>query len=160
MRKNQLLLTGVSRFWAPTQRARRPFGWVRIAAGVIHKARGKKRRQAGHPQATRALPTPRPWPGANTRHQHVSYLITNESAEQIDVRERRPLNDVRPVTSEDKWANVAHAMSFQPQPDSATALRERAHSFRRGAVRALHDHYPEILFSKPIVNTHRPGRIW
>ena len=106
------------------------------------------------------FPLPRPWTSANAQQPHVHYLIIDESAEQIDVRKRRPLSDVRPITSEDKWADVAPAMSFQPQPDSATALRERAHSFRRGAVRALHDHYPEILFSKPIVNTHRPGLIW
>jgi hypothetical protein len=76
---------------------------------------------------------------ANTRHRHVGYIVTNETAEQIDVRRRRPLNDIHAVTAEDKWANVARAMSFQPQPDSATALRERAHTFRRGSVRALHN---------------------
>jgi hypothetical protein len=58
------------------------------------------------------------------------------------VRKRRPLNDLRPVTIEDKWANVARAMSFQPEPDSATALRERAQQFRRGAVRGFHNSLP------------------
>ena len=75
---------------------------------------------------------------ANTRHRHAGYIVTNESAEQIEVRKRRPLNDVRPVTVEDRWANVARAMAFQPQPDSATALRERAQRLRRGAVKGFH----------------------
>ena len=44
---------------------------------------------------------------ANTRHRHAGYIATNESAEQVDVRNHRPLNDIRPVTVENKWANVA-----------------------------------------------------
>jgi hypothetical protein len=79
---------------------------------------------------------------ANTRHRHAGYIVTNESAEQIEVRKRRPLNDLRPVTIEDRWANVARAMSFQPEPDSATALRERALRFRRGAVRGFQRSLP------------------
>jgi hypothetical protein len=79
---------------------------------------------------------------ANTRHRYANYIVTNESAEQIEVRKRRPLNDVRPVTIDDRWANVARALSFQPQKDSATALRERSHSFRRGAVRGFLDIMP------------------
>lgn len=85
---------------------------------------------------------------ANTRHRHVSYIVTNESAEQIEVRKRRPLNDMRPITVEDRWANVARAMSFQPEKDTATALRERAHSFRRGAVRSFHASLPPDPFQQ------------
>jgi ATP-dependent exoDNAse (exonuclease V) alpha subunit len=48
---------------------------------------------------------------ANTRHRYAGYIVTSEAAEQIEVRKRRPLNDVRPVTIEDRWANVARAMS-------------------------------------------------
>jgi hypothetical protein len=79
---------------------------------------------------------------ANTRHQHAGYIVINDSAEQIDVRKRRPLNDARPVTLEDKWANVARVLSYQPEPDSATALRERAHAFRRGAATAFRNSLP------------------
>ena len=79
---------------------------------------------------------------ANTRHRHAGYIVTNEAAEQIVVRKRRPLNDLRPVTADDKWANVARALSFQPEPDSATALRERAQQFRRGAVRGFQRSLP------------------
>jgi hypothetical protein len=61
----------------------------------------------------------------------------NEAAEQIEERKRHPLHDVRPVTIDDNGANVARAMSFQPEPDSATALRERAQSFGRGAVQGF-----------------------
>ena len=79
---------------------------------------------------------------ANTRHRHAGFIVTNELAEQIEVRKRRPLNDVGRSPIEDRWANVARAMSFQPEPDSATALRERAQHFRRGAVREFHHSLP------------------
>ena len=88
---------------------------------------------------------------ANTRHRHAGYIVTNDSAEQIDVRKRRPLNDARPVTMDDKWANVARVLSFQPERDSATALRERAHTFRRGAVAAFRNSLP----SDPMRQTSR-----
>jgi hypothetical protein len=72
---------------------------------------------------------------ANTRHRQAAYLITNEAAEHSGVRQRRPLNDAHPVTIDDKWANVARALAWQPERDTATALRERVGELRRGSVR-------------------------
>ena len=38
---------------------------------------------------------------------------------------RRPLNDVREVTRNDRWANVARSFAYQPEKDIAIALFER-----------------------------------
>ena len=80
---------------------------------------------------------------ANTRHRHAGYLVTNKSAEQIEARKRRHFDDVRPVTIEDKWANVARAMSFSAGAGQRHRIaRERAQQFRRGAVRGFHNSLP------------------
>jgi hypothetical protein len=71
---------------------------------------------------------------ASTRHRQAAYLITNEAAEQSAIRQRRPLNDAHPVTVDDKWANVARALAWQPERDTATSLRERVGELRRGSV--------------------------
>ena len=67
----------------------------------------------------------------NTRHRQVSYLLTNEAAERVDVRKRRPLNDTRDVTLNDRWANVARSLAYQPDKDMAVALFERVGQIRR-----------------------------
>jgi hypothetical protein len=72
---------------------------------------------------------------ANTRHRDVAYLITNEQAERIEVRKRRPLNDTRDISVNDVWANVARSFSYQPEKDSAIALSERVSQLRRGSVK-------------------------
>ena len=125
---------------------RQHHGRVQLAYGyamTIHTAQGSTAREhiLALPAGSQAIDGLSGYT-ANTRHQHAGYIVTNESAEQIEVRKRRPLNEIRPVTIEDKWANVARAMSFQPEPDSATALRERAQRFHRGAVRAFHQVLP------------------
>ena len=125
---------------------RQHHGRVQLAYGyamTIHTAQGSTAREHifALPAGSKAIDGLSSYT-ANTRHRHAGYVVTNESAEQIEVRKRRPLNDVRPVTVEDKWANVARAMSFQPQPDSATALRERAQRFRRGAIKGFHGALP------------------
>jgi hypothetical protein len=43
------------------------------------------------------------------------------------------------VTLDDKWAQVARALSYQPEKDNAVAMFERVSSIRRGAVRTFHD---------------------
>jgi hypothetical protein len=131
-------------------------GRVLLAYGyamTIHTAQGSTAKEHifAMPSGSRAIDGLSGY-SANTRHRHAGYIVTNDSAEQTDVRKRRPLNDVRPVTATDKWANVARAMSFQPQKDSATALRERAHSFRRGSIRAFHNSLPHDPFRQ---TTHR-----
>jgi hypothetical protein len=76
---------------------------------------------------------------ANTRHRHVAYIVTSESAERVEVRSRRPLNDAREVTTDDRWANVARALSYQPEKDGALALLERVNQVRRGTVRKFQE---------------------
>jgi ATP-dependent exoDNAse (exonuclease V) alpha subunit len=71
---------------------------------------------------------------ASTRHRSVSYLVTSELAERMAVRESRPLNDPHDITVDDKWANVARALAYQPEQDSALAMMGRVLSLRRGAV--------------------------
>jgi hypothetical protein len=62
---------------------------------------------------------------ALTRHQQKVWLITSDAAEQTEVRKHRAINDVRPVTLDDKWAQVARALSYQPEKDNAVAIFER-----------------------------------
>lgn len=70
----------------------------------------------------------------NTRHRLVSYLVTSGDAEMRSVRGSRPVNDPHPITTDDKWANVAMAFSRQPEKDTALALFGRVGSVRRGGV--------------------------
>src|SRR4029079_83071 len=74
----------------------------------------------------------------------VSYLLTNEAAERVEVRKRRPLNDTRDVTLNDRWANVARSLAYQPDKDMAVALFERVGQIRRGAVRQFHKVMPDV----------------
>jgi conjugative relaxase-like TrwC/TraI family protein len=75
---------------------------------------------------------------ASTRHRHQSFLVTSEMAERAAVKESRPINDIHPVTIDDKWAQVAKALSQQPTKDNAVAMIERINKIRRGTVRSLH----------------------
>lgn len=69
-----------------------------------------------------------------TRHYLTSHLITNEMKERTLVRESRPLNSQHEITMDDKWSQVAKALAYQPERDSATALRARVGAMRRGTV--------------------------
>src|SRR6185437_13060946 len=80
----------------------------------------------------------------NTRHRQVSYLLTNETAERVAVRKRRPLNDLREVSLNDRWANVARSLSYQPEKDTAVALFERAGKIRRGGVNKFQKIVPDV----------------
>lgn len=71
---------------------------------------------------------------ADTRHRSVSYLVTSEQAERVEIRKRRPLNDLRSITADDIWANVARSFAYQPEKDTAIALAERVGRLRRGTV--------------------------
>jgi hypothetical protein len=62
---------------------------------------------------------------SSTRHVHRGYLVTSDAAEQTAVRKRRALNDARPITPDDKWAQVARVLSYQPERDTATAMLDR-----------------------------------
>jgi hypothetical protein len=79
---------------------------------------------------------------AHTRHTQKLWLVSSDSAEQIAVRKSRALNDTRSITTEDKWAQLARVLSYQPEKDTALRLFERVSALRRGAVRAFHDIVP------------------
>ena len=65
-------------------------------------------------------------------------------AERAEVRKRRPLNDIREVTLNDRWANVARSFAYQPEKDIAIALFERVGQIRRGAVRQFQMVMPDV----------------
>ncbi|HTU43819.1 MAG TPA: hypothetical protein VMF91_02065, partial [Bryobacteraceae bacterium] len=73
-----------------------------------------------------------------TRHRQRSWLISSDIAEREEVRKRRPLNDAREISADDKWANVARNFVHQPVKDTAISLLERAEGIRRGTVRLFH----------------------
>ena len=121
-------------------------GRVRLAYGdatTIHTAQGSTSREhiAAFPAGSQVVDGLQGY-SANTRYQQRGWILTNEAAEMAAVRERRPLNDVRGISIEDKWANVARALSYQPEKDNAVALMERIGLARRGAVREFHAMVP------------------
>jgi hypothetical protein len=72
-----------------------------------------------------------------SRHRRRSFLVISQGAERQEITRRRALNDPRPITRADEWANVARNLSRQPERDSALAFLERSEHVRRGAVRML-----------------------
>ena len=121
-------------------------GRVRLAYGdatTIHTAQGSTSREhiAAFPAGSQVVDGLQGY-SANTRYQQRGWILTNEAAEMAAVRERRPLNDVRGISIEDKWANVARALSYQPEKDNAVSLMERIGLARRGSVREFHEMVP------------------
>lgn len=76
---------------------------------------------------------------ASSRHRTVAYMVTSEAAERIAVRESRPINDTHDITIDDKWANVAKALSHKPKSDSALEMLDRVVSLKRGAVKSYQE---------------------
>ena len=70
---------------------------------------------------------------ALTRHRQKAFLITSDAAEQTEVRKRRAINDARPVTLDDKSAQVARVLSYQPEKDNAVSMLEPVLAIRRGS---------------------------
>jgi hypothetical protein len=123
-------------------------GRVKLAYGdamTIHTAQGSTSREhiLALPSGSRAIDGKMGYSGG-TRHRQVSYLLTNEAAEREDVRKRRPLNDTRDITLNDRWANVARTLAYQPEKDTAVALFDRVHRLRRGSVREFQRAMPDI----------------
>ncbi len=114
-------------------------GEIRLAYGyaqTIHTAQGST--SNGHilaaPAGSQAMDGLDAYSGG-TRHRIRSYFMTSERAEQEEMRRRRPLNDARAIDTDDKWANVARHMAYQPEKETAIGMFERANGIRRGAVR-------------------------
>jgi TrwC relaxase/AAA domain len=123
-------------------------GWIQLAYGdamTIHTAQGSTAKEHifALPAGSQAVDG-RLGYTANTRHRQAAWLITSETAEHGAVRQRRPLNDAHPVTVDDKWANVARALAWQPARDTATALRERIGELQRGSVRWFQSVAPRV----------------
>ena len=120
-------------------------GRIHLAYGdalTIHSAQGVTSREhiLALPAGSQAIDGKAGYSG-NTRHRQVSYLLTSESAERADVRKRRPLNDIREVTLNDRWANLARSFAYQPEKDIAIALFERVGQIRRAQVRQFQRSY-------------------
>ena len=116
-------------------------GRVQLAYGdvmTIHTAQGSTAREHifALPAGSQAIDGNLGY-SANTRHRHAAYIVTSETAERVSVRKHRPINDVREVTVDDKWAAVAKALAYQPDKDTALAMFGRVEHIRRGAVRAF-----------------------
>ena len=137
-------------------------GRVRLAYGdatTIHTAQGSTSREhiAAFPAGSQVVDGLQGY-SANTRYQQRGWILTNEAAEMAAVRERRPLNDVRGISIEDRWANVARALSYQPQKDNAVSLVERIGQARRGAVKAFHEMLPPSAMKQVSRPAHELGQ--
>jgi ATP-dependent exoDNAse (exonuclease V) alpha subunit len=119
----------------------KPTGRILLAYGdatTIHTAQGSTANEhifalpSGSQAVTKGLGYV-----ASSRHRHAAYLVTSEIAEREGVRTRRPLNDDQGISVDDKWANVARSLSYQPVKDTATALSERVRTMRQGTVKAF-----------------------
>ena len=123
-------------------------GSGRLAYGdamTIDTAQGSTSREhiLALPSGSRAIDGKMGYSGG-TRHRQVSYLLTNDAAEREDVRKRRPLNDTRDITVNDRWANVARTLAYQPEKDTAVALFDRVDRLRRGSVREFQRAMPDV----------------
>jgi len=89
------------------------------------------------------------------------YLVTSDAAEQVEVRKRRALNDPRAITVDDKWAQVARVLSYQPEKDNALSMFDRVTRLRRGTVRTFHDMLPPNVArqnSRPMNRGHEAAQ--
>ncbi|MCB4824174.1 MULTISPECIES: MobF family relaxase [Roseicella] len=121
--------------------ADRTTGRVRLAYGEVmttHTAQGSTATEHVHalPAGTKAVTGFAAY-ASGTRHRRVSWLLISAGAEHAEVVRRRPLNDVRPVTETDAWANAARNLGRQPRQEGALEFLARAGEVRRGATRAL-----------------------
>ncbi|HME19918.1 MAG TPA: hypothetical protein VKI44_00875, partial [Acetobacteraceae bacterium] len=73
-------------------------------------------------------------------------------------RKRRPLNDTREITLDDKWAQVARVLSYQPEKDNALSMLDRVGRLGRGAVRTFHDVLPPNVAQQVSRSTRTRGR--
>jgi hypothetical protein len=121
--------------------ADRATGRVRLAYGEVmttHTAQGSTATEHVHalPAGTKAVTGFAAY-ASGTRHRRASWLLVSAGAEHAEVVRRRPLNDVRPVTEADAWANAARNLGRQPRQEGALEFLARAGEVRRGATRAL-----------------------
>ena len=119
-----------------------PAGRIRLAYGeamTTHTAQGSTATDHIYalPAGTRAVTGFAAY-ASGTRHRRTSTLLISAGAERAEVVRRRPINDMRPVTESELWANVAQHLGRQPRQEGALAFLARAGEVRRGTVRSLH----------------------
>jgi hypothetical protein len=127
-------------------------GRTKLAYGdamTIHTAQGSTTKEhiTAYPAGSQAVDGKLGYSG-NTRHQLRSWLVTNEAAEREAVRKSRALNDNREISLNDRWANVARALAWQPEKDTALALFDRIGSAKRGGVREMNRAMPDVRQAK------------
>lgn len=76
---------------------------------------------------------------AESRSRETTWLVLSDGAERQEISQRRPLNDLRPITEDDVFKNVARNLSRQPEKGTALALLERAREVRKGTVDAMQE---------------------
>jgi len=76
---------------------------------------------------------------AESRHRRATWLVVSDGAERREIMGRRPIGDVRAITADDVWENVARNLGRQPEKPSALMFLDRAHNLRRTAVHALQE---------------------
>ena len=113
-------------------------GRVLLAYGdamTIHTAQGSTSKEhiSAFPAGSQAVDGKLGYSGS-TRHELRSWLVTNDAAERESVRRSRALNDSREITLDDKWANVARVLAWQPEKDTAIAMLERISAPKWGRV--------------------------
>ncbi len=75
-----------------------------------------------------------------SHHRLSSDIIVNGVAERAAVRQSRPINDIRDITEDDRWAQFARRLTASPQKALATSMIDRSQDLQRGAVRTFHQH--------------------
>jgi hypothetical protein len=73
-----------------------------------------------------------------SRHRVSSEIIVNGMAERMAVKQSRPINDVREVTEDDRWAQFAKRLTASAPKSLATTMLDRSQDLQRGAVKDFH----------------------
>lgn len=74
---------------------------------------------------------------SGTRHRQKSFMVISEGAERAEVSARRPVNDPRPIRTDDAWANAARNLGRQPTKTTALDFLGQASGIKRGAAKSL-----------------------
>ncbi|GEO42632.1 hypothetical protein SAE02_67800 [Skermanella aerolata] len=123
-------------------------GHIRLAYGEVattHTAQGSTSTEHIYvlPQGSKAVNAFSAY-SSSTRHRRSSFMLLSAGAEMAEVAQRRPLNDTRPISEQDAWANAARNLSRQPVKNMATDLIKQSVNTERGAARAMQRGFQRI----------------
>jgi hypothetical protein len=68
---------------------------------------------------------------AESRHRRTTWLVTSEGAERQQIKNDRPLGDMRLIRTKDIWDNMATNLSRMPEKVSALGMLDRVKAVRR-----------------------------